>query len=44
MDLFSLPFVMDYATVNCCTLIECIESMKIDVKKKMMCADVCRMY
>jgi hypothetical protein len=34
MVLFSLPFFMDYATVFSCTLIECIESIKSDVKKK----------
>ena len=39
--LFSLPFFMDYATVFSCTLIECIESIKSDVKKKIMPASAC---
>src|ERR1700682_1387495 len=41
MVLFSLPFFMDYATVVSCTLIECIESIKSDVKKKIMPASAC---
>ena len=32
---------MDYATVFSCTLIECIESIKSDVKKKITPASAC---
>ena len=38
MDLFSLPFFMDYSNGRLLQLIECIESIKSDVKKKMMYA------
>jgi len=34
MDLFSLPFFMDYSNGRLLQLIECIESIKSDVKKK----------
>ncbi len=34
MDLFSLPFCMDYSNGRLLQLIECIESIKSDVKKK----------
>ncbi len=36
MDLFSLPFFMEYSNGRLLQLIECIESIKSDVKKKMM--------
>jgi len=41
MDLFSLPFFMDYSNGRLLRLIECIESIKSDVKKKMMLACAC---
>ncbi len=33
------PFFMDYSNGRLLQLIECIESIKSDVKKKMMCSD-----
>src|SRR5437867_3145688 len=44
MVLFSLPFFMDYATVFSCALIECIESIKSDVKKKIAPASACERH
>jgi hypothetical protein len=32
------PFFMDYSNGRLLQLIECIESIKSDVKKKMMCS------